>query len=200
MARSNRTSSLYEDRERRDLQRRLIQEGGCGCGGCSTCASSMMNIADEHDLYGMMPDEHEAIVIEYGDDGLPSPSQYMDHATAHAYGKLRDLDAQGAGHSVTMGGKSAPGRDITHGDDYGQSYMAKNHLHSIMKSCKSLNSMISGDEELEDWCESKLAVAASMLQAVANFVEYHKSASQPTAESHPDMHGLRNLMRVLGDE
>ena len=171
--------------ERRAITRALISEGGCGCGGCSTCRSNLASMAsfEAHDE----PEEIDSLVISYGDDGLPKPEHYMDHATAdamtHAYPYEKDTDG-----------------DIVHGHDYGQSYMAKQHLHTIMKMAQKLDSMISGEEELEDWCESKISVAASMMRSVTEFVAYHKAASHPTSESHPADHGMRNLMRVLDEE
>lgn len=173
--------------ERRAITRKLISEGGCGCGGCSTCAQNMMKIVgsgmqdeDEHDH------EDESLVISYNDEGVPDPMHYVDHAEAdatHAYPYERDTDG-----------------DIVHGHDYGQSYMAKQHLHTIQKMVSKLDSVIEGDEELEDWCESKLAVAASMIQSVTEFVTYHKAASHPEAESHAPDHGMRSLMRLLNQE
>lgn len=171
--------------ERRAVTRQLISEGGCGCGGCSTCRSNLASMMsyEPHDE----PEEIDSVAISYDDDGLPSPKHYMDHATAgaltHAYPYERDT-----------------GDDIVHGHDYGQSYMAKQHLNTIMKMAQKMDGMISGDEELEDWCESKIAVAASMLQSVAEFVAYHKAAAHPEAESHPDDHGMRSFMRVFDEE
>ncbi len=169
--------------ERRAVTRQLIAEGGCGCGGCSTCASGLKKI-----LGGSQEMEpHEDVeVITYDDDGLPHPDLYQDHATAdatHAYPYEKDT-----------------GDDIVHGHEYGQSYMAKQNLHKLAKLAHQLDSMIEGDEELEDWCESKLAVAASMVQAVADFVAYHKGATMPEAESHAPDHGMMSLMRVLSEE
>jgi hypothetical protein len=171
--------------ERRAVTRALITEGGCGCGGCATCRSNLSSMSGyaPHDE----PEEIDSLVISYGDDGLPDPKHYMDHATAGAmtqsYPYERDTDG-----------------DIVHGHEYGQSYMAKQHLHTIMKMAQQLDSMISGDEELEDWCESKLSVAASMMRSVSEFVSYHKAAAHPTAESHPADYGMRSLMRVLDEE
>jgi hypothetical protein len=187
--------------EKRAITRKLIAEGGCGCGGCSTCAQNMMKIIGD----GMHEDDaHEgedALVITYDDSGMPAPSNYDDYesVTGYPFGDDEDDDHH-HGKNVTMGGRDKTGHDITHGDDYGQSYMAKQHINTIIKSAKTLDSMIHGDEELEDWCESKLSVAASMLQAVANFVSYHKGASHTAAESYSPSYGVRNLMRVLEDE
>ena len=78
--------------------------------------------------------------------------------------------------------------------------MAKQQLNTIMTIAKKLDGMISGDEELEDWCESKISVATSMLQSVAEFVAYHKAATHSAAESYPDNHGMRSLMKVFDEE
>lgn len=180
--------------ERQAVTRYLIAEGGCGCGGCPTCKSSLSSMSDmsrSSSMGGMMhhdePEELDSLVITYEDDGLPSPKHYMDHATAGAL-------TQSYPYEKDTGG------DIVHGNDYGQSYMAKQHLHTIMKMAKKLDGMISGDEELEDWCESKIAVAASMMQAVTEFVCYHKAATHPEMESYAPNYGMRNLMRVLDEE
>ena len=168
--------------ERRAVTRALIAEGGCGCGMCSTCRSSLSSMSgiESHD------EPANSMIISYDDEGMPSSHNYMDHATAnatHAYPYEDDT-----------------GGDIVHGHDFGQSYMAKQQLHTIMKMAQKLDGMIEGDEELEDWCESKLAVATSMLQSVTEFVSYHKAASHPDAESHPADHGMGSLMRILREE
>lgn len=186
--------------ERRNITRHLIMEGGCGCGGCSGCKSALNTFLsayapgsdDHHD------DEVDGLVISYDDTGTPAPGNYVDYATASALGHSEDEEHEGKNY--TMGGHGMPGHDITHGDDYGQSYMAKQHLSTIMNSVQQLDGMIHGDEELEDWCESKLAVAASMVQAVANFVAYHKGAAHPEAEASAPMHGMHSLARLLDDE
>ena len=170
--------------ERRAITRKLISEGGCGCGGCSTCMSGLMKIVGDEG-HGM-PHEDKGLVISYDDSGMPSPDHYEDHATAgmpHSYPYDKDT-----------------GDDIVHGHDYGQSYMAKQQLHTIMQIAQKLDSAIEGDEELEDWCESKISVATSMLQSVAEFVMYHKAAAHPEAESHAPDHGMKSLLRVLSEE
>jgi len=170
--------------ERRSITRRLIAEGGCGCGGCSTCMSGLQNIMGGG--HEEMEHEGDIEVLTYSDDGLPHPSLYQDHASAdatHAYPYDKDTDG-----------------DIVHGHEYGQSYMAKQNLNRLANLAHQLDSMIEGDEELEDWCESKLSVAASMVQAVADFVAYHKGATMPESESHAPNHGMMNLMRVLSEE
>lgn len=187
--------------ERRNITRRLIAEGGCGCGGCSTCKAGLESMFDVSTDYPMGQDSEGMVAISYGDDGLPLPKLYMDHASAYDYEQgMHDEEPKSSKKSVTMGGTAMPGHDITHGDDYGQSYMAKQHLHTIIEACHELDSMIHGDEELEDWCESKLAVAANMVQAVKNFVVYHKASAMPEAEEHAPDHGMRSLMRVLRQE
>ena len=189
--------------ERRNITRRLISEGGCGCGGCSTCKAGLESMFDVSTDYPMGQDNEGMVAISYGDDGLPLPKLYMDHASAYDYEQGmhgHDHEPKSSTKSVTMGGLAKPGHDITHGDDYGQSYMAKQHLHTIIEACHELDSMIHGDEELEDWCESKLSVAASMVQAVKNFVVYHKASAMPEAEAHAPDHGIKSLMRVLRQE
>jgi hypothetical protein len=174
--------------ERRSITRRLIAESGCGCGGCSSCKASLSamsreSMGHEHE----MEPEVEGLVISYDDDGLPDPKHYMDHAEAGALTQSYPYEQDTHG-------------DIVHGHSFGQSYMAKQHLHTIVQNSDDLLNMIGGDEELEDWCESKLAVASSMVQAVKNFVEYYKGASHEKAESHSPMHGMHSLMRVLDEE
>lgn len=172
--------------ERRAITRRLIAEGGCGCGGCSGCKASLAAMSQENEGFEMEP-EVEGLVISYDDDGLPSPGQYMDHAEAGALSQSYPYEHDTDG-------------DVVHGHGFSQSYMAKQHLYTIAQDSKALLGMIHGEEELEDWCESKLAVAASMVQAVKNYVEYHKGATHATAESSAPMHGLHSLMRVLDEE
>ena len=168
--------------ERRAISHRLISEGGCGCGGCSTCMSGLMKIIGDEEVE---PDE-DVEVLTYSDDGLPHPSLYQDHASAVAT-HLYPYDDHTDG-------------DIVHGHQFGQSYMAKQNLHKLATLAHQIDGLIEGDEELEDWCESKLAVAASMVQAVADFISYHKGATMPEAEEHMPDHGMRNLMRVLSEE
>ena len=139
--------------------------------------------SDEHEH----PEESDDIVITYDDDGLPHPKHYMDHASASAYD-----------HSYPY--EKDTGDDIVHGHGFSQSYMAKQHLHSIVRDSQYLSSVVGGDEELEDWCESKLAVAASMVQAVKNYVRYHKTAAgHPEMESVKPLHPMHTLSRILDE-
>jgi len=57
----------------------------------------------------------------------------------------------------------------------GSSYMAKPQLAKISKYAHKLHSMISDNEELQDWQESKIAQISQMIGDVYHSIEYKKS-------------------------
>jgi hypothetical protein len=52
--------------------------------------------------------------------------------------------------------------------------MAKSNLYRMAKSATMLHNIIQDDENLEPWVQEKIAVASSMIQSVANYLEYQK--------------------------
>jgi hypothetical protein len=53
--------------------------------------------------------------------------------------------------------------------------MAKANLSKMEEYARSLQGMIADNENLEPWVQEKIAVAASMLDSVAHYLQYDKS-------------------------
>jgi hypothetical protein len=52
--------------------------------------------------------------------------------------------------------------------------MAKSNLYKMAKSATMLHNILKDEENLEPWVQEKIAVASSMIQSVANYLEYKK--------------------------
>lgn len=52
--------------------------------------------------------------------------------------------------------------------------MAKQNLFKIAKYATELHNMLEDDDNLEPWVEEKIAVASSMIETVAHYMEYEK--------------------------
>lgn len=63
-----------------------------------------------------------------------------------------------------------------HGDveDY-EADMFKGHLFTMAKQAAELNEMISEQEDIEEWVQEKIAVAAHALDTVYDYLVYQKS-------------------------
>ena len=63
-----------------------------------------------------------------------------------------------------------------HGDveDY-EADMFKGHLFTMAKQAADLNEMISEQEDIEEWVQEKIAVAANALDTVYDYLVYQKS-------------------------
>lgn len=63
-----------------------------------------------------------------------------------------------------------------HGDveDY-EADMFKGHLFTMAKQAADLNEMISEQEDIEEWVQEKIAVAAHALDTVYDYLVYQKS-------------------------
>lgn len=59
-----------------------------------------------------------------------------------------------------------------------EGYMAKGNLYKMAKSATELHNLIADDENLEPWVEEKIAVAARMIDDVADYMEYAKMAKK----------------------
>lgn len=68
----------------------------------------------------------------------------------------------------------APKPDSIDPDGY-EGRMAKTNLFKIEEYARSLQGMIADNENLEPWAQEKIAVAASMIEAVAHYMQYDKS-------------------------
>jgi len=56
--------------------------------------------------------------------------------------------------------------------------MAKSNLYKMAKSATDLHNMLKDEENLEPWVEEKIAVAANMIDTVADYMEYAKMAKK----------------------
>lgn len=52
--------------------------------------------------------------------------------------------------------------------------MAKSNLFKTAESATMLHNLIQDGENLEPWVEEKIAVAAQMIDSVANYMQYEK--------------------------
>jgi hypothetical protein len=66
-----------------------------------------------------------------------------------------------------------------HDDQEGQ--MALSQLHQIMQNAGTLKGLVSEDDELQAWVQSKLTRASDYLNSVRNFLEYEMMPNQPVA-------------------
>jgi hypothetical protein len=66
-----------------------------------------------------------------------------------------------------------------HNDQEGQ--MALSQLHQIMQNAGTLKGIVSEDDELQAWVQSKLTKASDYLNSVRSFLEYEMMPSQPVA-------------------
>ena len=70
-----------------------------------------------------------------------------------------------------------------HGDveDY-EADMFKGHLYTLAKQAHQLNEIISEHEDIEEWVQEKVAVAANMLDTVYDYMMYQKSKDEEQNE------------------
>ena len=70
-----------------------------------------------------------------------------------------------------------------HGDveDY-EADMFKGHLYTLAKQAHQLNEIISEHEDIEEWVQEKVAVAANMLDTVYDYMMYQKSKDEEQTE------------------
>jgi hypothetical protein len=71
----------------------------------------------------------------------------------------------------------APKPDSIDPDGY-EGRMAKTNLFKMEEYSRSLQGMIADNENLEPWVQEKIAVAASMIESVAHYLQYDKSHPQ----------------------
>jgi len=55
-----------------------------------------------------------------------------------------------------------------------EGYMAKGNLYKMAKSASELHDLFADNENLEPWVQEKIAVAARMIDDVADYMEYAK--------------------------
>jgi hypothetical protein len=67
-------------------------------------------------------------------------------------------------------------------EDY-EADMVKSHLMSMSKQVQELDHIIQSNEDVEEWVQEKIAVAASMIDSVYHYLSYEESA-----EGHHDIH------------
>lgn len=74
-----------------------------------------------------------------------------------------------------------------HGDveDY-EADMFKGHLYTMAKQAHQLNEIISEQEDIEEWVQEKIAVAANMLDTVYDYLMYQKSKDEEHNEVYVD--------------
>lgn len=87
-----------------------------------------------------------------------------------------------------------------HDDHEGQ--MALSQLHQIMQNAGMLKGLVSEDDELQAWVQSKLTKASDYLDSVRNYLEYEMMPSQPVAVSLQEgtLEFSKNQLRQLIEE
>ena len=76
--------------------------------------------------------------------------------------------------SPAMGPPMAPPQPQNIDPDGYEGHMAKTNLFKIAEYATELHNMIQNNENLEPWVEEKIAVAASMMDAVGHHLKYKK--------------------------
>ena len=66
-------------------------------------------------------------------------------------------------------------------EDY-EADMFKGHLYNMAKQAHQLNEIISEYEDIEEWVQEKIAVAAEMLDTVYDYMMYQKSKDEESTE------------------
>lgn len=118
--------------------------------------------------------------------------QLLKQLISEEKGKLSEMcgDMSSQGHMVSMD----PGSAVQHpsyagsGDmslpdnhDDHEGQMALSQLHQIMQNAGTLKGLVSEDDELQAWVQSKLTKASDYLNSVRSFLEYEMMPSQPVA-------------------
>lgn len=87
-----------------------------------------------------------------------------------------------------------------HDDHEGQ--MALSQLHQIMQNAGMLKGLVSEDDELQAWVQSKLTKASDYLNSVRNYLEYEMMPSQPVAVSLQEgtLEFSKNQLRQMIEE
>jgi len=94
-------------------------------------------------------------------------------------GAVEDL---GMGHGPAVQHPSYAGSgDMSISDDHSdhEGKMALSQLHQIMQNADILKAIVSEDDELQAWVQSKLTKASDYLDSVRNFLEYEMMPNQP---------------------
>lgn len=60
--------------------------------------------------------------------------------------------------------------------------MAKGNLYKTAQYATMLQGLIQDNENLEPWVQEKIAVAASMMESVGNYLQYEKMRGTPVGE------------------
>lgn len=66
-------------------------------------------------------------------------------------------------------------------EDY-EADMFKGHLYTMAKQAHQLNEVVSEYEDIEEWVQEKIAVAAEMLDTVYDYLMYQKSKGEESTE------------------
>lgn len=71
-------------------------------------------------------------------------------------------------------------------EDY-EADMFKGHLYTMAKQAHELNEIVSENEDIEEWVQEKIAVAANALDTVYDYLMYQKSKHEEEYEVAVDM-------------
>jgi hypothetical protein len=97
-----------------------------------------------------------------------------------------DLDTDGVmmTRPSNMSSEAVDGVPLVDKGEYDQEGdMAKDQLHTIMRNAKQLHKLLSDDENLPEWVQSKLAKMQGMMQDVTNYMlSQHEQGDEAIAE------------------
>jgi hypothetical protein len=68
--------------------------------------------------------------------------------------------------------------NCSHDVEDGEAEMFKSHLYTLAKQSQELNDLVEEHEDIEEWVQEKIAVAASMIDSVYNYLSYQKEGEE----------------------
>ena len=89
------------------------------------------------------------------------------------------------------------GRDLGYGE--GEGRMTKSQLSKIAREAQSLHDTILDEDDLPEWVQSKIAVAANSVSKVKDYLEY-KIMRMKVQNSDQDHEVLKALLDIIEEE
>jgi hypothetical protein len=153
----------------------MLEEGGCGCGTCSTCSDNDMDddfIPDYLEQGGNFPDprpDHDFLE----DDITHIVMGALGHHD-HDHGENELIDSAlgtltGLGYHVDA--HKDPGMPAGYVPSH-NNYMAKPSLFKVAKYAQKLLQMIPDGYELDDWQRTKIAQISDDISEVYHSLDY----------------------------
>jgi hypothetical protein len=137
----------------------MLEEGGCGCGTCSTCSDNDMD--DD-----FIPDQFEQPAMFSDSDYMSHDHDGGDDITQIIMGALGGMKMDDDVHMHKDPGMPA-GYVPSHNN-----YMAKPSLYKVAKYAQKLLQMIPDGYELDDWQRTKIAQISDDISEVYHSLDY----------------------------